>query len=87
MNAAGSPLDYGITVRDAAMMLGVPEKTVRRWLGRIEGLRAQDGQIDPIALQEWWDYKRDKKRGSRNEVHRSKLNHYDHPDAPSREAS
>lgn len=53
---------HGISTRDAAEMCGVTESTVRNWLQRYPDLaqaRTQDGRIDPHALLEWWDYKRD----------------------------
>lgn len=49
---------HGVSIRDAAMLVGVPEATVRKWLQRGNIQRSTDGQVDPFALQEWWDYKR-----------------------------
>lgn len=82
-----SPLHHGISIRDAAMLIGVPEGTVRMWLNRGHVHRTPDGQVDPFTLQEWWETKRDAQRGSRGEVHRSKSNPFDHPGAPSRKTA
>lgn len=69
-------LYHGITVRDAAMLVGVPEGTVRNWLYRGKIKRTEDGQIDPMTLHEWWDYQRDQRKGSREPVHRARHNPY-----------
>jgi hypothetical protein len=50
-----SPLYHGITIRDAAMICGVPEANVRQWLSRGKLVRTTDGQICPLSLREWWD--------------------------------
>lgn len=82
-----SPLYHGVSVRDAAMMIGVPEQTVRKWLHRGNIERTTDGQVDPVTLQEWWDYKRDARLGKRGPVHRAKHNPYGGTGAPSDQAS
>lgn len=69
-------LYHGISVRDAAMLVGVPEGTVRNWLYRGNIQRTQDGQIDPMTLQEWWDYKRDQAKAKRGDVHRARHDPY-----------
>lgn len=56
---------HGITVRDAALMCDVAESTVRSWMHRYQLPRTGDGQIDPIALVEWWDYRRDHNQAAR----------------------
>ncbi len=67
---------HGVTVRDAAMLCGVPEATVRKWLHRGNITRTEDGQIDPFALRDWWDFKRDSRLAQRAEVHRARHNPY-----------
>lgn len=73
----------GISVRETAMMLGVPEKTVRMWLYRDKIKRTRDGRIDVESVRKWWDQDRDRGRGNRKPHHRARFNPYDHPDAPS----
>jgi hypothetical protein len=60
-----SGLYHGITTKDAAYFLGVTESTVRNWMQRYDLPRTGDGQIDPFAIQEWWDYKRDHEQARR----------------------
>jgi hypothetical protein len=79
--------DYGVSIRDAAMMIGVPEQTIRSWLRRVHGLRSQDGQVDPFRLQEWFDYERDHARAKRQPAHRAKHNPYQHPESPASQAA
>jgi hypothetical protein len=55
-------LEHGVTVLDAALMCGVSQGTVRSWLSRYDLARTADGQIDPFALLDWWDNKRDTKQ-------------------------
>ena len=71
-----TPLFHGISIRDAAMMVGVPEQTIRQWLRRGNIQRTQDGQVDPFTLQEWWDHKRKENLAARNPVHQAKHNPY-----------
>lgn len=59
------PLYHGITVRDAALMCGVSEGTVRSWLTRYELPRTGDGQICPFGLRDWWDTMRDHEQARR----------------------
>jgi hypothetical protein len=77
-----SPADHGMSVREAAMLIGVPEGTIRIWLHRGVNIRSQDGRIDYFLIQEWWDDGRSA-RGNRTTETASKRNPYAHPAAPS----
>lgn len=78
---------HGVSIRDAAMMLGVPEQTIRTWLKRGKIERTPDGQINPFTLREWWDIKRHKGRGKRNPANQAKHNPYAHPESPASQAA
>lgn len=71
-----TPLYHGISVRDAAMMCGVPETNVRKWLERGILIRTGDGQICPFSLREWWDAKRDMDKAARNPAAATRRNPY-----------
>ena len=73
-----TPLHHGITIRDAAMMCGVPEANVRKWLSRGLLIRTGDGQICPFSLREWWDYKRQTAQAQRNPIVSARQNPYAH---------
>lgn len=69
----------GITIRDAAMLIGVPETNIRTWLTRVTGLRAHDGRICPRNLVAWYDNERDHSKAKRGTVHATKRNPYTIP--------
>lgn len=71
-----SNLYHGISIRDAAMMCGVPEANVKMWLNRGNLIRTGDNQICPFSLMEWWETKRDTKRAKRNAAVKTRSNPY-----------
>lgn len=60
---------HGVSFRDAARWLHVHERTVRMWYSRYPSLkqqaRSQDGQVDMLALSEWYDNERDQDQARR----------------------
>lgn len=71
-----TPLYHGVSVRDAAMMCGVPEANVRDWLRRGVLQRTGDGRICPFSLRDWWDFKRDTAKAARNNESKTCSNPY-----------
>ena len=71
-----TPLYHGISVRDAAMMIGVPEANIRKWLSRGILQRTGDGQICPFHLVEWYESRRDVKKGKRADQYATRNNPY-----------
>lgn len=71
-----TPLYHGISVRDAAMMIGVPETNIRKWLSRGILVRTADKQICPLNLVEWYDKDYDQRKAKRNDAVKTRRNPY-----------
>lgn len=64
-----SPLNYGVSIPDAAAWFGVPEANIRKWLARGNIDRAPDGQVDMFSLKDWVETKRDQGKAKRTGIH------------------